>query len=62
MTENTEVWVLSPQVVMNCGAGGSCAGGYHGDVYKFAYDHGIPHDSCQTYLAANPVDAKCEGL
>jgi len=26
-----------------------------------AKEIGIPHDSCQTYLAANPADATCSG-
>jgi len=38
-----------------------CKGGYPGDVYDFAAKNGIPHDSCQTYLAANPDDATCSG-
>lgn len=46
---------------MNCNAGGSCQGGNADQVYEFAQTHGIPHDSCQTYLAANPEDATCTG-
>lgn len=41
-------WTLSPQVVMNCNAGGSCHGGNPADVFEFAHKHGLMHDSCQT--------------
>lgn len=47
---------------MNCNAGGSCHGGDPYQVYEFAHNHGIPHDSCQTYLASNPKEATCDGL
>jgi cathepsin X len=33
---------LSPQVLINCRAGGSCNGGNPGLVYMFAKNHGIP--------------------
>lgn len=47
---------------MNClSPGDSCNGGQPADVYEFAFEKGIPHDSCQTYLAANPADATCGG-
>lgn len=61
LVKNAVSWELSPQVVMNCNAGGSCNGGDPAQVYEFAANHGIPHDSCQTYLAANPDDAWCNG-
>jgi len=61
LVNNSFDWNLSPQVVMNCNAGGSCNGGDPYLVYQFAHDHGIPHDSCQTYLASNPKDATCSG-
>ncbi len=32
---------LSPQVVLNCRAGGSCHGGDPTEVYHFAKDHGV---------------------
>lgn len=48
LVKNAFEWNLSPQVVMNCGAGGSCMGGDPLQVYQFAKSHGIPHDSCQT--------------
>jgi cathepsin X len=33
---------LSPQVMINCFAGGSCNGGNAGSVYIYAKNHGIP--------------------
>jgi cathepsin X len=33
---------LSPQVIINCQAGGSCNGGNPGGVYAFGKSHGIP--------------------
>lgn len=33
---------LSPQVIINCQAGGSCNGGNPGEVYVYANRHGIP--------------------
>jgi len=52
---------LSPQVVINCQAGGDCSGGDPLSVYKFAFDYGIPEDSCQNYLGRNPVAFQCSG-
>jgi cathepsin X len=42
---------LSAQVIVNCQAGGSCEGGNPGGVYEFAYKEGIPHASCEQYVA-----------
>ena len=44
---------LSAQVIVNCEAGGSCNGGSHASVYRFAYKSGIPHESCMQYIARN---------
>lgn len=33
---------LSPQVIVNCKAGGSCNGGNPGEVYVYGKQHGIP--------------------
>ena len=45
---------LSPQVMINCAAGGSCSAGDPYGVYKFAYLTGIPDDTCQQYTASEP--------
>ena len=45
---------LSPQVMLNCAAGGSCSAGDPYGVYKFAYQTGIPDDTCQQYTATEP--------
>ena len=33
---------LSPQVILNCRAGGSCEGGNPGSVYEFVNEIGVP--------------------
>jgi len=53
---------LSVQVMLNCKAGGTCGGGNPGGVYAFASKHGIPEDSCQAYLAKDPVKAECSDI
>ena len=53
---------LSPQVIINCKAGGSCTGGNPLEVYQYAYDHGIPEESCQNYLAKNPDEFSCSDI
>lgn len=53
---------LSPQVIINCDAGGDCYGGDPLGVYEFAMNHGIPEDSCQNYQAANPPVENCAPL
>jgi cathepsin X len=44
---------LSAQVIVNCHAGGDCSGGEPGSVYEFAFTQGIPHSSCEQYVADN---------
>jgi len=44
---------LSAQVVVNCEAGGSCNGGQPASVYRYAKANGIPHASCEQYIAEN---------
>mmetsp|Transcript_17935 Transcript_17935/g.15840 ORF Transcript_17935/g.15840 Transcript_17935/m.15840 type:complete len:425 (+) Transcript_17935:630-1904(+) len=44
---------LSPQAIINCKAGGDCSGGNHVDVYRYAQKTGIPHASCEQYIAHN---------
>jgi len=53
---------LSVQVMLNCKAGGTCGGGNPGGAYAFAYKHGIPEDSCQTYIAQDPSKAECSDI
>ena len=49
---------LSAQTIVNCEAGGSCNGGQPASVYRFAYKNGIPHESCQQYIARNIEKSK----
>ena len=37
---------LSVQVMINCDAGGDCDGGDPLGVYRYAYERGIPHETC----------------
>lgn len=50
---------LSPQVVINCNAGGDCNGGDPIEVYHYAHTNGLPEESCQVYESKNPFDEKC---
>jgi cathepsin X len=53
---------LNAQAVINCQAGGSCDGGNPGGVYHYARTTGIPHSSCEQYVAYNLVDRMCEDI
>jgi len=53
---------LSPQVIINCEAGGSCEGGNPMGVYEFAADQGIPEETCQNYEAKDPDSADCSDI
>ena len=44
---------LSAQAIINCRAGGDCNGGNHGSVFRYAQKTGIPHTSCEQYIAHN---------
>ncbi len=46
---------LSPQVILNCRAGGSCEGGAPGEVYEFLSKIGVPDMTCQQYDAKDHV-------
>ena len=50
---------LSPQTIVNCGAGGDCNGGDPMAVYDFSHQEGIPEESCQNYVAVNPEHEDC---
>jgi cathepsin X len=53
---------LSPQVIINCNAGGNCDGGEPSGVYQWASKHGLPDSTCQAYVAANSKAPHCSAL
>jgi len=53
---------LNAQVIVNCGAGGSCEGGNPGGVYAYAYKEGIPDSSCEQYVAHDPASFSCKAI
>lgn len=53
---------LSPQVIVNCRAGGSCNGGNPYEVYVYAHNHGVPEETCQAYIAKNPEHFTCSNI
>ena len=53
---------LNAQVIVNCQAGGSCDGGNPASVYHYAHTTGIPHSSCEQYVAYNLQDRYCEDI
>lgn len=51
--------ILAPQVLINCGGGGSCEGGNVGGVFDYMTTFGLPDETCQNYEAKddlNPCD------
>lgn len=59
--ETTPV-ALSAQAIVNCQAGGSCNGGDPALVYEYAFTDGIPHGSCEQYIAENLQKDSCEAI
>jgi len=53
---------LNAQVIVNCGAGGSCEGGNPGGVYEYAFEEGIPDSSCEQYVAKDPSSFSCSAI
>lgn len=53
---------ISPQVIINCNAGGSCDGGEPIDVYIFGHQNGFPEETCQAYQAKNPAHFSCSDI
>ena len=52
--------ILAPQVLINCGGGGSCMGGNVGGVFDYLERHGLPDETCQNYEATDGI--KCAPL
>merc|ERR1711871_515405 len=53
---NKAAWpetILAPQVLINCGGGGSCDGGDVGGVFDYMTEKGLPDETCQNYEATN---------
>lgn len=48
--------VLAPQVLINCGGGGSCGGGNPWGAWEYMHQRGVPDETCQNYEA---VDGEC---
>jgi cathepsin X len=44
---------LSPQVLINCGGGGTCDGGQPGAVMEYMHENGLPSETCMNYEAVN---------
>ena len=51
--------ILAPQVLINCGGGGSCEGGNVGGVFDYLEHSGLPDETCQNYEAVDNLNP-CE--
>lgn len=58
----TNWFALSPQTVINCKAGGTCSGGDPLGVWEFAKTRGIPEESCNHWVSADPPNANCSDI
>jgi len=50
---------LSPQMIVNCRAGGTCLGGDPVAVYEAGFTTGLVEENCQGYKAQDPVNYDC---
>ena len=48
--------ILAPQVLINCGGGGSCEGGNVGGVFDYMSSFGLPDETCQNYEAKDALN------
>ena len=54
--------ILAPQVLINCGGGGSCNGGNVGGVFDYMERKGLPDETCQNYEATNDISCEPTGI
>jgi cathepsin X len=56
--------ILSPQVLINCGLGGTCAGGDLETALEQIYEtnFGIPEETCQNYEGKDPDSHDCSDV
>ena len=54
--------ILAPQVLINCGGGGSCEGGDVGGVFDYMEKSGLPDETCQNYEATDDQPCKPYGV